>query len=63
MLDAPTVLSENDLRAIADLERRVVAADGGRLKLEWGTLRSRDGTRPGDLLWREGGRLLGFCGS
>jgi ribosomal protein S18 acetylase RimI-like enzyme len=39
-----------------------VAADGGRLKREWATLRSRSGARTRDLLWWEEGRLLGFLG-
>ncbi|HEY1519542.1 MAG TPA: GNAT family N-acetyltransferase [Solirubrobacteraceae bacterium] len=50
------------MEAIAELERRVVAADGGRLKLEWGALRCRSGDRVEDLLWWEGERLLGFLG-
>lgn len=37
-------------------------ADGGRLKLEWGTLRRRRGDRVEDLLWWEDNRLLGFLG-
>jgi ribosomal protein S18 acetylase RimI-like enzyme len=47
------------------LERRVVEADGGRLKLEWGVL---DGLRTGDqddarlALWQDGDRVLGFVG-
>lgn len=36
--------------------------DGGRLKLEWGTLESRTGDQVEDLLWWEGGQLLGFLG-
>lgn len=39
-----------------------MASDGGRLKLEWGTLRHRDGSRVEDLLWWEGDRLTGFLG-
>jgi ribosomal protein S18 acetylase RimI-like enzyme len=50
------------LNAIADLERRVIAADGGRLKLEWGVLRSRRGRHVEDLLWWDGHQLLGFLG-
>jgi ribosomal protein S18 acetylase RimI-like enzyme len=53
----PTVLD-----AIADLERRVVAADGGRLKLEWTALRHRSGQQVEDLLWWDGERLVGFLG-
>lgn len=55
-------LDDVALEAIADLERRVVAADGGRLKLEWGVLRSRSGRYVEDLLWWDGPRLLGFLG-
>lgn len=55
-------LDAGALDTIADLERRVVAADGGRLKLEWGVLRSRSGRWVEDLLWWDGGRLLGFLG-
>ena len=50
------------MAAIAELERRVIEADGGRLKLEWGTLRRRSGDRVEDLMWWEGERLLGFLG-
>jgi len=55
-------LSPRALDAIAGLERRVIEADGGRLKLEWGALRRRSGDRVEDLLWWEGDRLLGFLG-
>ncbi len=40
----------------------MVEADGGRLKLEWATLRGRSGDRVEDLLWWEGDRLAGFLG-
>jgi ribosomal protein S18 acetylase RimI-like enzyme len=50
------------LRAVADLEQRVIEADGGRLKLEWGALRRRRGDRVEDVLWWERDRLLGFLG-
>jgi ribosomal protein S18 acetylase RimI-like enzyme len=50
------------LDAIADLEKRVLASDGGRLKLEWGTLRSRPGDQVNDVVWEDDGRLLGFAG-
>lgn len=50
------------LAALAALEGRVIAADGGRLKLEWSTLRSRSDDRVGALLWWDGARLLGFLG-
>nr|WP_296076156.1 GNAT family N-acetyltransferase [uncultured Actinoplanes sp.] len=55
-------LSPAALLAIADLERRVVAADGGRLKLEWESLRHRSGQDVEDVLWWDGERLLGFLG-
>lgn len=40
----------------------MIEADGGRLKLEWGSLRRRSGERVDDVLWWEGERLLGFLG-
>jgi ribosomal protein S18 acetylase RimI-like enzyme len=62
VLEQAAGLSSSALDAIAELERRVVEADGGRLKLEWGMLRRRAGDRIEDLLWWEGNRLLGFLG-
>ena len=62
MLELARGLSATDLTALAELERSAIAADGGRLKLEWGVLRSRSGERVEDLLWWEDGRLLGFLG-
>jgi ribosomal protein S18 acetylase RimI-like enzyme len=62
VLERAVGLSSRDLQAIAELEREVVEADGGRLKLEWGMLRNRAGDRVEDLLWWEGDRLLGFLG-
>ncbi len=62
MLTEAAGLTGHDLAAIADLERRVVAHDGGRLKLEWGVLRSRSGQQVDDLLWWNDGNLLGFLG-
>ena len=55
-------LSPDQLEAIAALERRVVAHDGGRLKLEWGRLRRRSGESAEDALAWEGGELVGFTG-
>jgi ribosomal protein S18 acetylase RimI-like enzyme len=55
-------LTRADLTAIADLERRVVDHDGGRLKLEWGVLESRSGKQVDDLLWRVDDRVVGFLG-
>jgi len=39
-----------------------VGADGGRLKLEWASLRTRSGEHVEDLLWWEDEQLLGFVG-
>jgi ribosomal protein S18 acetylase RimI-like enzyme len=55
-------LSRGDLRELAELETRVLAADGGRLKLEWRVLRTRAGEGVEDVLWWEEDRLLGFLG-
>ncbi len=55
-------LTPSQLEAIADLERRVVAHDGGRLKLEWARLRSRSGDRAEDVLAWDGDELVGFTG-
>lgn len=62
MIDLSAGLSPVALSAIADLERRVVAADGGRLKLEWNALRHRSEQDINDVLWWDGERLLGFLG-
>jgi ribosomal protein S18 acetylase RimI-like enzyme len=62
MLELAAGLSSGALQAIAELEREVVEADGGRLKLEWGRLRGRSGDRVEDLLWWGGDRLVGFLG-
>lgn len=55
-------LSAAQLEGIAALERRVVAHDGGRLKLEWRTLESRPKDRVTDLFVWDGPTLAGFCG-
>jgi ribosomal protein S18 acetylase RimI-like enzyme len=62
MLELARGLSPAALREAAELERRVVAVDGGRLKLEWMVLRNRPGHAVEDLLWWEDDRLLGFLG-
>ncbi|MFL5860146.1 MAG: GNAT family N-acetyltransferase [Solirubrobacteraceae bacterium] len=62
MLELAAGLSSRSLQAIAELEQRVLEVDGGRLKLEWGTLRRRPGDRVEDLLRWEDDRLLGFLG-
>jgi ribosomal protein S18 acetylase RimI-like enzyme len=55
-------LTDGELAAIGELERRVVAVDGGRLKLAWNYLRSRGGDQVEDLLWWDRDRLVGFLG-
>lgn len=62
VLEAARGLSPEALRALADLEQRTIAVDGGRLKLEWGSLRRRSGDKVEDFLWWDGDRLLGFAG-
>ena len=62
MVELSSGLSAAALDAIADLEGRVVAADGGRLNLEWNALRHRSGQDVEDVLWWDGERLLGFLG-
>ncbi|MEU8234887.1 GNAT family N-acetyltransferase [Actinoplanes sp. NPDC048967] len=62
MIDLSRGLAPAALSAIEDLERRVVSADGGRLKLEWDALRHRTGQDVEDVLWWDGERLLGFLG-
>jgi ribosomal protein S18 acetylase RimI-like enzyme len=62
MVNLSAGLSPTALNAITELERRVVAVDGGRLKLEWNALRHRSGRDVEDVLWWDGKRLLGFLG-
>jgi ribosomal protein S18 acetylase RimI-like enzyme len=62
MIEVPHGLSTTVLDAISALERRTVAHDGGRLKLEWGTLTNRSAEQQNDLLWWDGSQLLGFLG-
>ena len=62
MLQPARGLTPAALDAVADLERRVVRADGGRLKLGWSALRTRSGRDVEDLLWWDGDVLVGFLG-
>ncbi len=62
MLEPARGLNAAQLDAIAALAQRAVAVDGGRLKLEEAELRGRTGARVEDLLWWQGGVLLGFVG-
>jgi ribosomal protein S18 acetylase RimI-like enzyme len=62
MLEPSARLGPRALEAIGALERRVVEADGGRLKLEWDTLVNRAGDHVEDLLWWEDDELVGYLG-
>jgi ribosomal protein S18 acetylase RimI-like enzyme len=62
VLQARSQLSDPELAALADLERRVVAHDGGRLKIEWADVRDRPPGGTNDLLWVQDDRLVGFVG-
>jgi ribosomal protein S18 acetylase RimI-like enzyme len=62
MIEQARGLNNTALEAIACLERRVLAADGGRLKLEWGVLSNRSNDEVRDILCWGDGRLLGFLG-
>jgi ribosomal protein S18 acetylase RimI-like enzyme len=62
MLELARGLAPEALAGLARLEADTVAADGGRLKLEWGTLTSRSDDEVNDVLWWEDGRLVGFVG-
>lgn len=55
-------LPDDVLAELVDLEARVLAVDGGRLKLEWGALRSRPVDAANDVLVHADGRLVGFVG-
>ncbi|MCW2667848.1 MAG: GCN5-related N-acetyltransferase, partial [Frankiales bacterium] len=62
MLTLTRGLTGAELDDIAALEARVLAADGGRLKLEPQVLAGRSGERVDDVLVHENGRLVGFLG-
>ncbi len=62
VLDIRAGMTVAELRAVAELEAACLAADGGRLKLEWDELRSRSTDRAQDVLWWDGPRLAGFLG-
>ncbi len=51
-----------DLDAIAALASTCVEVDGGRLKLEWATLRSRPAEVVNDFRWVDERGLVGFLG-
>lgn len=62
VLELSQGLSPRALSALRSLQERTVAADGGRLKLEWPTLAARTGDRVEDVLWWDGEDLVGFLG-
>ncbi len=51
-----------DLDDVAALAAACVEVDGGRLKLEWGTLRSRPPEVVNDFMWFDDRGLVGFLG-
>lgn len=53
-------LTVEQLARLARLEKRAIAADGGRLKLEWGVLQA--GRLSGAVLAEDGGELAGYFG-
>ncbi len=55
-------LSPSELDAVALLEEACRAHDGGRLKLEWHSLRSRPSGTTSDFLWVDGEDVIGFVG-
>jgi ribosomal protein S18 acetylase RimI-like enzyme len=61
-LSALRGLAPEDLRAIEQLAETCVAADGGRLKLEWRTLSSRASDEVNDFVWNLPEGLVGFLG-
>jgi ribosomal protein S18 acetylase RimI-like enzyme len=62
VLELARSLSPHARHALAELEQRTIAVDGGRLKLEWGVLNARSGHDVEDVLWWNGDRLVGFVG-
>lgn len=62
MLELARGLTPAALAAVSELEERVVVADGGRLKLEWRSLRSRSADEVNDFLWWQDDSLAGFLG-
>jgi ribosomal protein S18 acetylase RimI-like enzyme len=62
VLERPIGLKPEHLDAVAGLEAATIAHDGGRLKLEWGALSSRQVDEVRDVLWWEDGSLVGFAG-
>ncbi|HLI42984.1 MAG TPA: GNAT family N-acetyltransferase [Acidimicrobiales bacterium] len=55
-------LSASELEAVAELEALCLSHDGGRLKLEWPSLRNRPAGTTSDFLWVVGGEVVGFAG-
>lgn len=55
-------LAPGELEALSRLQLACESTDGGRLKLEWPSLRSRPGGLVSDFCWKVDGRLVGFAG-
>ena len=62
MISTPGRLGDDDLRAVAALEERVVAVDGGRLKLDRDGMRDRPDGAVEDFLWWQDDQLVGYLG-
>lgn len=60
--DTSRALSAGELGAVERLEEACIAADGGRLKLEFRTLHNRSGDRPSDFTCWVADELVGFLG-
>ncbi len=60
--ESSRALSPTELHAVERLEEACLAVDGGRLKLEFRTLRSRSGEHPSDFTCCDGNELVGFLG-
>jgi len=55
-------LAPDDIAGIEELAAACVAIDGGRLKLEWRTIKTRPADKVNDFLWIGPDGLVGFLG-
>lgn len=55
-------LSAEELEGVARLEAACLGADGGRLKLEWPSVRQRPGDATSDFIWLVGDEIAGYVG-
>jgi len=61
-LKAVLGLARDDLAGIEELAAACVAVDGGRLKLEWRTIKTRPADEVSDFLWMAPEGVVGFLG-